>query len=178
MHHVIYVFFGSSLGKELLWASYPWATRKGPSIHWSLNLLIAFYYLCESHLEYSKLQALSTDFFPKCAAYKFVPRISFLMRMILFSIFSPLLPYKKNNNQAKKVYKNYSAITDLFFNVQNLIRELIIKLVLSLKGTVVQIEKSLINDHLLVLKEFWKFCMPTVNNFAVIEPWNLLFFTK
>ena len=138
MHHVIYVFFGSSLGKELLWASYPWATRKGPSIHWSLNLLIAFYYLCESVLEYSKLQALSTDFFPKCAAYKFVPRVSFLMRMILFSIFSPLLPYKKNNNQAKKVYKNYSAITDLFFNVQNLIRELIIKLVLSLKGTVIK----------------------------------------
>ena len=76
------------------------------------------------------------------------------MRMILFSIFSPLLPYKKNNNQAKKVNENYSAITDLFFNVENLIRELIIKLVLSLKGTIMQIEKSLINHHLLVLKEF------------------------
>ena len=85
-----------------------------------------------------KVSSTVYGLFPKCAVNKFVPRISFLMRMILLSIFSPLLPYKKNNNQAKKVNKNYSAITDLFFNVQNLIKELIIKLVLSLKGTVIK----------------------------------------
>ena len=44
-----------------------------------------------------------------------------------------------------------------------------------LKGTVMQIEKSLRNDHLCVLKVSWKVQIPTIYNFAVIYPRNLLF---
>ena len=47
-----------------------------------------------------------------------------------------------------------------------------------LKVTVRQIEKPLINDCLRVSKISWKFCIPTIYNFAVIYPWNLLFFEK
>ena len=43
------------------------------------------------------------------------------------------------------------------------------------KGTVMQIEKVLINDRLRVSKVSWKFPIPTIYNFAVIYPWNLLF---
>ena len=39
-----------------------------------------------------------------------------------------------------------------------------------LKGTVLQIEKALINDCLLVSKASWKCCIPTINNFAGIYP--------
>ena len=38
-----------------------------------------------------------------------------------------------------------------------------------------QIEKALINDRLRVSKVSWKFCIPTIYNFAVIYPWNLPF---
>ena len=37
----------------------------------------------------------------------------------------------------------------------------------SIKGTVMQIEKSLINDCLLVSEVSWKFCIPIIYNFAV-----------
>ena len=37
-----------------------------------------------------------------------------------------------------------------------------------LKGTVIQIEKALINDRLRVSKESWKFRITTIHNFAVI----------
>ena len=47
-----------------------------------------------------------------------------------------------------------------------------------LKGTVRQIEKALITDRLPVSKESWKFHIPTIYNFAVTDPWNLLFFKK
>ena len=47
-----------------------------------------------------------------------------------------------------------------------------------IKGTVMQIEYALINDCLHVSKVSWKFCTPTIYNFAVIYPWNLLFFKK
>ena len=47
-----------------------------------------------------------------------------------------------------------------------------------LKVAVMQIEKALINDHLHVSKISWKFRMPTIYNFAVIYPWNLLFLKK
>ena len=47
-----------------------------------------------------------------------------------------------------------------------------------LKGTVRQIENALINDHLRVSKESWKFCIPTIYNFAAIYPSNLLFSYK
>ena len=43
-----------------------------------------------------------------------------------------------------------------------------------IKGTVMQIEKALKNDRLRVLKVFWKFSIPTISNFPVIYPWNLL----
>ena len=41
-----------------------------------------------------------------------------------------------------------------------------------------QIEKALINDRLRVSNVSWKFCIPTIVNFAVIHPWNLPFFKK
>ena len=44
-----------------------------------------------------------------------------------------------------------------------------------LKGTVIQIEKALINDRLRVLKVSWKFRILTIYNFTVIYPWNLVF---
>ena len=44
-----------------------------------------------------------------------------------------------------------------------------------LKGTVVQIEKALTNDHLRVLKVSQKCRIPTIHNFAVTYPWNLVF---
>ena len=44
-----------------------------------------------------------------------------------------------------------------------------------IKGTVIKIEKALINDRLRVSKVSWKFRIPTIYNFAVIYLWNLLF---
>ena len=44
-----------------------------------------------------------------------------------------------------------------------------------IKGTVMEIEKVQINDHLRVSKVSWKFRIPTIYNFAVIYRWNLLF---
>ena len=41
-----------------------------------------------------------------------------------------------------------------------------------------QIEKALRNDHLHASKVPWKFHIPTIYNFAVIYPGNLLFFKK
>ena len=43
------------------------------------------------------------------------------------------------------------------------------------KGTVVQIEKTLINDRLRVLKVSRKSHIPTIYNFAVIYPCNFIF---
>ena len=39
-----------------------------------------------------------------------------------------------------------------------------------IKGTVMQIEKALINDHLRLSEVFRKFYVPTCYNFAVIYP--------
>ena len=44
-----------------------------------------------------------------------------------------------------------------------------------IKGTLIQIEKALINDCLRVPKVSWKSRFPTISNFAVIYPWSLLF---
>ena len=46
------------------------------------------------------------------------------------------------------------------------------------KGTVIQIVKVLINDHLRVSKVSWKLRIANIYNFAVIYPWNLLFSLK
>ena len=43
------------------------------------------------------------------------------------------------------------------------------------KDTVMKIDKALINDCLRVSKVSWKFHIPTIYNFAVVYPWNLLF---
>ena len=48
----------------------------------------------------------------------------------------------------------------------------------SFKGAVMQIEKALLNDRLRVTKVSWKFRIPTIYNFAVICPLNLLFSEK
>ena len=45
----------------------------------------------------------------------------------------------------------------------------------SVKGTVMQMEKTLINDRLSVSNVCWKFRIPTIYNSAVIYQWNLLF---
>ena len=42
--------------------------------------------------------------------------------------------------------------------------------IVNFKGTVTQIEKTLINERLSILKVFWKFRVPTIYNFAVIYP--------
>ena len=47
-----------------------------------------------------------------------------------------------------------------------------------LKGTVMQTGKALLNDHLRVSKVSWKFRILIIYNFAVIDPWNLLFSYK
>ena len=44
------------------------------------------------------------------------------------------------------------------------------------KSTVMQIEKSLINDRSRISKVSWKFRIPIINNFVVIDTRNLLFF--
>ena len=41
-----------------------------------------------------------------------------------------------------------------------------------------QIKKALINDLFIVLKVSWKFRIPMIYNFAVIDPSKLLFFKK
>ena len=41
-----------------------------------------------------------------------------------------------------------------------------------------QIEKARINDRLRISKLSWKSRIPTIYNFAVIYPWNLLFTEK
>ena len=46
------------------------------------------------------------------------------------------------------------------------------------KSTVMQIEKSLINDRSSISKVSWKFRIPIINNFVVINTRNLLFFKK
>ena len=45
----------------------------------------------------------------------------------------------------------------------------------NIKFTVIQIEKVLINDRLRISKVSWKFRTPTIYNFEVIDPWNLVF---
>ena len=49
---------------------------------------------------------------------------------------------------------------------------------IEIKGTVMQIEKALINDRLRVSKVSWKFRIPTIYSLAVIYPWNFPFLKK
>ena len=66
--------------------------------------------------------------------------------LIVFGVLSVIGLFKKNS----------------FFIIEQ------IKNVWSIKGAVMQIEKALINDRLRVSKVSWKFCIPTIYNFAVI----------
>ena len=67
--------------------------------------------------------------------------------------------------------------TTLFSNLSQItIKAVTIEI--HVKGTVMRTEKALINDRVRVLKISWKFRIPTINNFAVIYPWNLLFSYK
>ena len=45
----------------------------------------------------------------------------------------------------------------------------------NIKGTVMQIEKTLINDRLSVSKVYWNFRIPIIYNFEETDLWNLLF---
>ena len=56
-----------------------------------------------------------------------------------------------------------------------LIIDVLFKTLANLKDAAMPIEKALINDRLRVSKVPWKFHIPTIYNFAVIYPWNLLF---
>ena len=47
-----------------------------------------------------------------------------------------------------------------------------------IKDIVMQMEKALINDRLLVWKVFWKFHILTLYIFNLIYPWNLIFSEK
>ena len=47
-----------------------------------------------------------------------------------------------------------------------------------IKDTVMQMEKALINDCLLVWKVSWKFRILTLYIFNLIYPWNLIFSEK
>ena len=49
---------------------------------------------------------------------------------------------------------------------------------IDIESAVMQIEKALINDRLHVLQVSWKFRIPRSYNFAVMYPWNLLFFVR
>ena len=46
----------------------------------------------------------------------------------------------------------------------------ILKYIIWVEGTVTQIEKTLMNDHIRASEVFWKFRIPTIYNFAVIDP--------
>ena len=51
----------------------------------------------------------------------------------------------------------------LFYDMMVLLNRII-------KGTVMKIEKAMVNDHLNVSKVSWRFYIPTIYNFAVIYP--------
>ena len=70
----------------------------------------------------------------------------------------------------------YNKISILFSNIiHKMSRRLFPDLFLFCKGTVMQIEKALLNDRLYVSKIYWKFHIPIAYNIAVIYLWNLLF---
>ena len=74
----------------------------------------------------------------------------------------------------KRVHQCISAVTFKLVNMLELV--IWMKFMSSpLKRTIMQIEKALINDHSRVSKVSWRFCIPTIYNFAVIYRWNLLF---
>ena len=62
--------------------------------------------------------------------------------------------------------ENIAVSVDVKLNMKNI------------KSTVMQIEKALIDDRLRVSNVSWKFHIPTPCNFALIYPWNLIFYSK
>ena len=61
------------------------------------------------------------------------------------------------------IWQKFSGMWESDFNI------------LYIKGTAMQIEKALKNDRSRVSKVSWKFCTPSIYNFAVIYPWNWQF---
>ena len=64
-------------------------------------------------------------------------------------------------NSTRKITKTENRFTVNFIQPESFI---------FVKGTVMQIEKSLINDPLRVSKVSWKFQIPAIYNFVVIYP--------
>ena len=73
----------------------------------------------------------------------------------------------------KDILKAYFWKRDTLFYTTTLSR-----IFFNVKGTVMQIEKVLINNRLRDLKVSWKFCVPTICNFAIIYQWKLVFSYK
>ena len=83
------------------------------------------------------------------------------------------------------VHQVLQSVTDCYYKTRQVLQSAtaitkwdvtpVIHLKTCIKGTVMQIEKAMINDRLRVLKVSWKFRIPHGYNFAVMYPWNLLF---
>ena len=67
---------------------------------------------------------------------------------------------------------------NLLFKLFSILDDVVRHALAQIKGTIMQIEKELINDRLYVSKVSLKFCIPAIYNFTVIYPWNLLFSSK
>ena len=72
---------------------------------------------------------------------------------------------------------SWNCLKEIFHSFKMLMKKLetqltILTILWKLKK---QIEKVLISDRLCVSNVSWKFLMPTIYNFAVMDPWILLF---
>ena len=87
---------------------------------------------------------------------------------------------KENNNKtgASPIFSPHFHVFDEVLgtrdtvNLQHVLETIHLKM---FKGTVVQIEKTVINVRLRVSKSSWKFRFSTIYNFSVMYQWNLLF---
>ena len=94
--------------------------------------------------------------------------------------------WKRHHWRRSGVFINFKHISNLFLLFHLLTVECFVGAIfllkvtfliisLTVKGTVMQIEKALINDLLRVPEVSWKFGIPTIYNFALIYLWILLF---
>ena len=87
---------------------------------------------------------------------------------------------KENNNKtgASPIFSPHFHVFDEVLgtrdtvNLRHVLETILLKM---FKGTVVQVEKTVINVRLRVSKSSWKFRFPTIYNFSVMYQWNLLF---
>ena len=88
-----------------------------------------------------------------------------MVKILKLKYVSPL----KNSIKWNKFYFYYKWLIKLLPPILKLFTVTLYALVKKfLKGTGMQIEKTLINDPLGVSKLSWKFCIPTIYNFRVI----------